>query len=686
MKLRLVFAVIMFLGIGLVASGLAFAAPPRPSSFYGTVRVNGANAPTYVAVEAQIGGVTYATTLVQTAGADTVYAFDVPGDVAEVAGKQGGSEGETIQFRVGGLLCAQTAIWHEGTQVNLNLTATGTLPTLTPTNTGVPTNTPTLTRTPTVTPAVTATPVVVNINANRDTFIDLSSATTNYGSDQSLKARTITGINMRPLVAFDLTSIPTNATITRATLNLYCWYADSRYPHISPIITAYKVKQPWAEMQATWNQRLTGVSWSVAGCDSSADRDTTASGVSTVNAINTWYQWDITSLAQDWVTNPAGNQGLLLISDQNREVRFWSANYPSNRPYLNISYTTSGPAPTTSVTAAPSGTPTTGPTPTPITIQGASQDTYLNSAAPTTNYENTGLRIQGQGFKRTLMNFDVSVIPAGAEVVSATLRLTASEYDDGKTNLSLDVGAYLLNRSWVANQATWQLASTGVSWGVAGGDNVPADRAASPASTTTVQRISGTRPSELVTYDWDVTSIVQAWVSNPAGQAGLMLLAQTVNYRDVGFYDSAYGADANRRPKLIVQWRMSIPTPTPTSTATLLLSPTPTTTGAVGTVTGTVYQDANRNGVRDGGELGMMGAVVQLMQGATVLDQMITAGAGAYNFNAAAGSYFVKVVPPGGYSLSTRNPQSVTVSAGQLYELNFGVYQGRLLHLPIIIK
>jgi len=686
MKSRLVLVLIVLLGVGLIVSGLVSAAPPRPSSFYGTVKVNGVNAPTYISVVAQIGGVTYATAAIQTVGADTVYALDVPGDVAEVAGKQGGSEGETIQFRVGGLLCSQTAIWHEGTQTNLNLTATGTLPTLTPTNTGVPTNTSTVTQTPTNTPAVTATPVVMSINANRDTFMDSSAAATNYGSDTSLKVRTITGINIRPLGAFDLTTIPTNATVTSATLNMYCWYADSRYPQISPIVSAYKVKQPWLELQATWNQRLTGVSWGAAGCDSSADRDTVSSSVSTVNAINTWYQWDITALAQDWVANPAGNQGLLLISDQNREVRFWSANYPSNKPYLTITYTTGGPVPTTSVTTTPSGTPTTGPTPTPITIQGASQDTYLSSAAPTTNYENAGLRVQGQGFKRALMNFDVSAIPVGAEVVSATLRLTASEYDDGKTHLSLDIGAYLLNRAFTANQATWQLASTGVSWGVVGGDSVPSDRAETPASVTTVQAISGSHPWELVTYDWDVTAIVRAWVNSPASQAGLMLLSQTANYRDIGFYDSAYGADVTRRPMLIVQWQMPSVTPTPTPTVTSALSPTPTATGAVGTVTGTVFQAPNRNGVRDGGELGLMGATVQLMRGVTVVDQMITAGAGAYNFNAVAGSYFVKVIPPEGYSLSTRNPQSVTVSAGQLYELNFGVYPGRLLHLPIILK
>lgn len=686
MKSRLAIALIVLCGVGLIASSLVSAAPPRPASFYGTVKVNGANVPSYVSVEALIGGAAYATTAIQTAGADTVYAFDVPGDIPELPGKQGGAAGETIQFRVGGLLCAQTAIWSEGAHTNLNLTATGTLPTLTPTNTGVPTNTPTLTRTPTVTPAVTATPAVATINANRDTFMDSSAATTNYGSDTSLKVRTITGINIRPLAAFDLTSIPTNATVTRATINLYCWYADSRFPQISPIVSAYKAKQPWEELQATWNQRLTGVSWGTAGCDSSSDRDTVSGGVSTINAINTWYQWDITAMAQSWVSNPASNQGVLLLSDQNREVRFWSANYPSNKPYIRVEYTTGGPVPTTSATVTPTGTPFVGPTPTPITIQGASQDTQIRSAEPTTNFENQGLRIQGQGFKRSLLNFDVSAIPAGAEIVSATLQLTASEWSDGKPDLSLDVGAYLVNRSWVANQTTWQLASTGVSWGMAGGDGVPADRAAAPAGVTTVQRISGTRPSELVRYDWDVKSIVQAWVNNPSDQAGLMLLAQTMNYRDIGFYDSAYGADVNRRPKLIIQWQMPLVTATPTPTATSALSPTPTASSAVGTVTGTVYQDANRNGIREGGELGMMGATVQLLQNMVVVDQMVTAGAGAYNFNAVAGSYFVKVLPPVGYSLSSPNPRAVAVSAGQLYELNFGVYQGRMIHLPITLK
>jgi hypothetical protein len=137
---------------------VAEAVPPIPSSFYGTVKLNGSNVPDGTKVSAWIGGVKYAETETTIWEGDSVYSIEVPGDDPETPGKDGGVEGETIVFKIASYTANQTGTWHSGTNVELNLTAAeGTVTvtptsTLTPTPTNTPGRTPTPTRTPTTTP------------------------------------------------------------------------------------------------------------------------------------------------------------------------------------------------------------------------------------------------------------------------------------------------------------------------------------------------------------------------------------------------------------------------------------------------------------------------------------------------------------------------------------------------------
>ncbi len=130
----------------------AEAVPPIPSSFYGTVKLNGSNVPDGTKVSAWIGGVKYTETETTTWGGNSVYSIDVPGDDPETPEKDGGVEGETIVFKIAGHTANQTGTWHSGTNVELNLTAAEGTVTVTPTSTFTPTPTNTPGRTPTPTP------------------------------------------------------------------------------------------------------------------------------------------------------------------------------------------------------------------------------------------------------------------------------------------------------------------------------------------------------------------------------------------------------------------------------------------------------------------------------------------------------------------------------------------------------
>jgi hypothetical protein len=374
-KLILSLAVIVCAMIGLSFLWVE-AAPPRPASFYGTVRVNGASAPTYVSVEARIAGVPYVTTQVHTVGAETVYAIDVPGDIPEIAGKQGGVEGDTIQFYVSGLLCAQTATWHEGVHSNLNLTATGALPTATPTNTSVPTDTPSPTNTPspsltpTVTPRITTAPTVVTFQyktgeyeACFDSFLDSWAPALNYGRDGGMKIRT-EGIK-RPIISFDVARIPAGATILDAHMWLYANYYIVGAPDMN--VEVYGLKRPWNEIQTTWQKAMNSDMWGTAGADNTTtDRDETATDMQTVSSINTWYSFDVQPLVQAWVSGSRVNDGMLLMgAGLTGEKSFWTSQYGTEevRPKLVVEYILATPTPT--ATNTPSITPTPSVTSTP---------------------------------------------------------------------------------------------------------------------------------------------------------------------------------------------------------------------------------------------------------------------------------------------------------------------------------
>jgi hypothetical protein len=169
--------------IGMIASLFiclpVLAVPQIPASFYGTVKVNGADIPDGTSVQALIDGKVYAEVLTQTYQGDSVYALNVTGDDTDTTAKDGGREGDTVQFKIGGVLANQTGVWHSGTNVELNLTVASTTPlatpmatlTLAPTQTAIPTlkpttvqATPTLPLSATETTVVPATPVPATDN------------------------------------------------------------------------------------------------------------------------------------------------------------------------------------------------------------------------------------------------------------------------------------------------------------------------------------------------------------------------------------------------------------------------------------------------------------------------------------------------------------------------------------------
>lgn len=105
----------------------ASAIPPLPSSFYGTIQLNGANVPVGLPITAWIGGTQYALTYPSLYSGITVYSLNVPGDDPSTPEIEGGKEGDQILFKIAGIPANETAVWHSAMNLQLNLSGTGYL-------------------------------------------------------------------------------------------------------------------------------------------------------------------------------------------------------------------------------------------------------------------------------------------------------------------------------------------------------------------------------------------------------------------------------------------------------------------------------------------------------------------------------------------------------------------------------
>lgn len=164
-----------------------------------------------------------------------------------------------------------------------------------------------------------------------------------------------------------------------------------------------------------------------------------------------------------------------------------------------------------------------------VTIGDNTGDTYagsrlfeLNQADPTTAYHDGSQgRVKlgtGSNEERSIVLFTLpGAITGPVTVSSATLRVYKSDSNDiSGSNLE----AYLLRRSPVYNQATWNVYSTGNSWGTAGAKNTTSD-VFSPASVT--QAGPGSSTGYVALTSAQLASDIQTAINAAASSIGWVL-------------------------------------------------------------------------------------------------------------------------------------------------------------------
>lgn len=132
---------------------------------------------------------------------------------------------------------------------------------------------------------------------------------------------------VRSLVRFDLSSIPSGASITSATLRLYLVNSWD-YPGKTRTITTYRIASSWSESSVTWNNKPSyAESYGSAGVTHGAD---------------VWYSFDVTNLVRGWVNGTWPNYGIMLRgpewSGTDSSWKAFGTKESSYRPQLVITY------------------------------------------------------------------------------------------------------------------------------------------------------------------------------------------------------------------------------------------------------------------------------------------------------------------------------------------------------------
>lgn len=204
--------------------------------------------------------------------------------------------------------------------------------------------------------------------SGKDTWLSQDGPTANDGAGSTMDAIKTGGSTFRRiLVEFDLSSIPVDAVIVSADLEL-----TARISYTGVDVGVYRITAPWLEDQATWNIASTGNPWSSAGGDYQSGAVTVVNPGSVTDG--SLVVFDVTSLVQSWVDGSVSNYGFLLkltdeaasAPDRGLPSHSSGASTSGYRPALVVDYVvpSSTPTATSTNTPVPSNTPG-GPTDTP---------------------------------------------------------------------------------------------------------------------------------------------------------------------------------------------------------------------------------------------------------------------------------------------------------------------------------
>ncbi len=384
-----------------------------------------------------------------------------------------------------------------------------------------------------------------NASEGKDARIQSNIPDTNIGGTQLFSAQsgTISGETFidRSLIDFDIASaIPANSEIISAELSLFANTVNGGHTQLdgSNASVLELITESWDEELVTWsNQPATDNGVAVTLQESlSFDED--------------YMNIDVTLLINEMYLNPTESFGFMIKlaeETERRSIQFGSSDAPDEdiSPRLRIVYEELGC----------------------VELLSTNMDCRIQSNLPDQNIGGTQLysaqagTMSGEAFiDRSLINFDLSQIPDGAEILSASINLYANTVNGGHTTTdgSNESMLVMITEEWEEETTTW--------------NNQPAVDENFSVS------LSESLNSDQDYIDIDVSELIEHMINNPDSGFGLMIkLADETGRRSMQFA-SSNAADANLHPTLKICYEIPLSSKDiSTSSDELNIYPNPTT-------------------------------------------------------------------------------------------------------------
>ena len=447
-----------------------------------------------------------------------------------------------------------------------------------------------------------------------------------------------TSATCRDVMLFDLSKYKTTDMISKATLSLYWYYPAGATRTSDTIVEIYRPVE-WDPKYVTWNSRMSGVLWTTKG-GNWFDKNGVSQGATPYASLtfagskvpdNKYYEFDVTSLVQDYVSGKYKNTGFFIKAktESGNYIAFYSADASNAavRPKLTVT-STSGSAPTDSAPVANAGadkTSTVGSavtfdaiastddkgiasyswdfdssngitseastvsatktyttigtytvtltvtdtigqkstdtlqvvisaatTPVSTVSYAPTYDNRLRESSATTVLSTTSYLDIGKTTSsyRDVMLFDLSGYKTTDTVSKATLSLYWY-YPAGATRASDTIVEIYRPVEWDPKYVTWNSRMSGTPWTTAGGNWFDKNAIAQGSTPYASMTFAGSSMPDNKYYEFDVTQLVQEYVSGKYKNTGFFLKAKTENGNYIAFY-SADWSNTAQRPKLTV--------------------------------------------------------------------------------------------------------------------------------------